>query len=794
MKRKSRWIAPAIIVVALLAAVLVPGSPVNLTSLWTNEHAGRTRSAWIRDLRHDDPTQRLEAIIQVGKIGPAAADAVPDLAKLLRPENDADTRIQASLTLTKMAPASRGALPELVGGLTDPEPLVRFNAVLALRRLGTEARTALPDMLAALDDPANHTNARVFAHTVHQSLLRAIGTVGAGAAEAVPPLTLRLAISEPAAIKKAALAALQEVGAVARPAGPSIRRLLKDSDPEVRELAEEALAALELPKEGDTAAQADVHELPEDDRRYLWKIENAGNVLGKHGFGPLAKALQSADRAALAAALAPEFTAADLDAPKTVRAARGAFDLAREESSGRPARALDREQFLDRLLAFRQRFRAAAPGVKFNMMTLSPAKYGDLDSPTWTGAVQLRLHGESEAGAPAEVVAVLRYEIAKPVAADLARPGWIRRAEIVQVLTATARHPLFVDATAARGLRTAPLHDNWTRPNFMATTGGAFVTDYDRDGWLDLLITDPSGPTLYRGAPDGKFVDVTEAMGLKAPFQDVTAVWVDIDGDGWDDLIANRHVYRNDQGRRFVDVTERCHPRPPDGFANILVADYDRDGKLDLYFARPGPPGSNSWLDPRSSDPNGNYLFRNLGDFRFEDVTAKANAAAGRRSSFTAAWLDADSDGWPDLFVPNEFGDGVLLRNNRKGAFESIDPAKAPADFGTMGLAVGDLDNDGHVDLYCNNMYSKAGTRVIGNMRPDTYPAPVMERLRRFVAGSQLHRNRGNLQFEQVGAEKKVAAVGWAYGVSLADFDNDGYLDIYATAGYVSRDRNEPDG
>jgi FG-GAP-like repeat len=91
-------------------------------------------------------------------------------------------------------------------------------------------------------------------------------------------------------------------------------------------------------------------------------------------------------------------------------------------------------------------------------------------------------------------------------------------------------------------------------------------------------------------------------------------------------------------------------------------------------------------------------------------------------------------------------------------------------------------------------MYSKAGTRVIGNMRADTYPAPVMERLRRFVAGSQLHRNRGNLQFEQVGAQKKVAAVGWAYGVSLADFDNDGFLDIYATAGYVSRDRNEPDG
>jgi hypothetical protein len=91
-------------------------------------------------------------------------------------------------------------------------------------------------------------------------------------------------------------------------------------------------------------------------------------------------------------------------------------------------------------------------------------------------------------------------------------------------------------------------------------------------------------------------------------------------------------------------------------------------------------------------------------------------------------------------------------------------------------------------------MYSKAGNRVIANLWPGSYPEPITARLRSFTTGSQLHRNRGGLQFEQLGRAMQVADVGWSYGPVMADLDNDGYLDLFATCGFISRSRDDPDG
>ena len=111
-----------------------------------------------------------------------------------------------------------------------------------------------------------------------------------------------------------------------------------------------------------------------------------------------------------------------------------------------------------------------------------------------------------------------------------------------------------------------------------------------------------------------------------------------------------------------------------------------------------------------------------------------------------------------------------------------------------MGAVAGDIDNDGNTDVYVAAMFSKAGSRVFGNLPPGAYSDEVHARLWRLVSGSELYRNRGDLRFEAQGVAQQVHAVGWAWGPALADFDNDGWLDIYAPAGYISRERGKPDG
>src|SRR6185503_13866787 len=169
----------------------------------------------------------------------------------------------------------------------------------------------------------------------------------------------------------------------------------------------------------------------------------------------------------------------------------------------------------------------------------------------------------------------------------------------------------------------------------------------------------------------------------------------------------------------------------------------------------------NSWIDGPGGP--GNQLWRNLGHWKFEEVSEKANAQAGRRSCFSAAWLDANNDTWPDIYVINEFGGGILLLNNTNGTFKEMPLLDDVGDFGSMGMAVGDYNNDGNIDVYTANMYSKAGRRIFENLSPGTFPPDTWAKIKRFVTGSELYKNVGNLKFERVGNKARVHAVGWAY-------------------------------
>src|SRR5207244_3541323 len=109
------------------------------------------------------------------------------------------------------------------------------------------------------------------------------------------------------------------------------------------------------------------------------------------------------------------------------------------------------------------------------------------------------------------------------------------------------------------------------------------------------------------------------------------------------------------------------------------------------------PSQTSSWLDGKCGGKGGNLLFRNKGNWQFEETAAASGADGGDRSTFSAVWLDANNDNWPDLFVINEFGNGVLLVNQQNGSFREQALVDGPGDFGSMGVTCGDVDNDGNI-------------------------------------------------------------------------------------------------
>jgi hypothetical protein len=547
-----------------------------------------------------------------------------------------------------------------------------------------------------------------------------------------------------------------------------------------------------------TGAKTQTLTLDEEQRQYLWKIEHHGNLLGKHGFGPIKKALIQNDVEALTALLANNFTGFVYDKPRELRLNNDFLQVCRQQESGNLRAKLDASQFVERLLAYRRTF-AKPPKVGINLMKLAPEERDNLDSPHWQGSCLLRMWGESAPGQPTEITLNLEYRLPKPTEDNLAGKGWIQSAAIVQTLVGHAQRFLLRDATKERGIDPSLFYDNWLNEQRYPINGGVYLCDFNRDGILDLLVTDKNGYYLFKGLPQGRFVDVTEEVGLPrkrfvGTDNPTMAAFVDLDGDGWEDLILGNHIFRNMEGKQFIDYTSQTNLRIAPDVSNISLADYDRDGRVDLYMTRSSGVKQGSWLGGKSGDQRGNQLWRNKGDWAFEDVTESTGTSGGFRSTFSSVWLDINNDGWPDLYVINEFGNGVLLLNNRNGTFTECQLAEGPNDFGTMGVTCGDIDNDGNIDIYCANMYSKAGSRVIGNLKPGTYPDDVMAKMRQFVAGSQLWRNQGNLRFDKFGQHCQVAAVGWAYGAALIDLDNDGWLDLYATAGFMSSSRDEPDG
>jgi len=330
-------------------------------------------------------------------------------------------------------------------------------------------------------------------------------------------------------------------------------------------------------------------------------------------------------------------------------------------------------------------------------------------------------------------------------------------------------------------------------PGFVAH--GVAVADVDGDGLLDAFTTSQGQNFLYMNLGDGRFENRAAALGLAITPNASGALFLDHDNDGDSDLFlaapGDQMLFENrlvpDDRLGFVDISAKARvDRPAQGFS-ASAADVNGDGYPDIHVAsynRYGRVMPNSWSRATNGTPN--LLFINRGDGTFAEQGA-AWGVDDRRWSYAAHFVDLDDDGRQDLYLANDFGENAVYLN-RGERFEDAAAAMGMLDPGNgMGVAVGDYDNDGRIDLHVTNMSSTAGNRILKRLFPDTAAQLDQTRvLNKLAAGNTVFRNLGDGRFEDMSADLGPFSGGWAWGGGFVDFDNDGWLDIHNPNGFVS--------
>jgi enediyne biosynthesis protein E4 len=360
----------------------------------------------------------------------------------------------------------------------------------------------------------------------------------------------------------------------------------------------------------------------------------------------------------------------------------------------------------------------------------------------------------------------------------------------------------FVDATTKAGLQFHLTCGTKQKLYIMdAMCGGIAFFDYDNDGWADIFLLNgstleqlkagASPPSkLYRNQQNGTFKDVTAALGITHRGWGMGVAAGDYDGDGFTDLyltyLDHAVLYRNERGKRFVDATKQAGVDNGGRWGTSAAwGDYDQDGHLDLYVANYVtidlnnlPPfgttpfcqyrGIKVSCGPRGLPGSRDRLYRNRGNGTFEDVAEKLNIDPDAHYGLGVMFLDYNNDGCQDIYVSDDSSPSLLYKGDCRGGMEEVGVAAGVAysadglEQAGMGIDAGDYDGDGDFDIAKINFSDDM---------------------------NNLYRNDGTGEFTDVTGPSRFGPISTpflGFGVRFADFDNDGWLDVFVANGHVN--------
>ena len=393
--------------------------------------------------------------------------------------------------------------------------------------------------------------------------------------------------------------------------------------------------------------------------------------------------------------------------------------------------------------------------------------------------------------------------------APILRSITIKESEQVEVVC--PKGSMFVDCTksamsanAAYTQQVVPGINYWMRrqSHLMGLSvyalHGLALGDVNGDDLEDMYICDAGGlpNRLYLQNKDGTVTDVSSQAGADWLEQSMSALIVDLNNDGHQDLVVAASpavvMAENDGSGRFL---------PRGGTSSVFnplamcAADYDNDGDLDVYICgyassserSQGLPAPLPYHD--ANNGGSNVLLRNEGNFRFADVTTEVGLDQNNtRYSQATAWEDYDNDGDMDLYVANDFGRNNLYRNDG-GVFHDVAGEVGVEDIASgMSVAWGDYNLDGWMDLYVSNMFSAAGSRVTYQRNFGPRHLDILESVQRMARGNSLFTNVTDGTFHDASETAAVTMGRWAWASKFADLNNDSWPDLIVANGFVSND------